>query len=96
MTIQLDTIVARNDTILFSDLDNRMMMMSIDNGEYYSLDAVASRIWTLLVNPLSVADMCVTLVAEYEVSLEMCQQDILAFMNEMSMLEIVKVLNQRQ
>ena len=38
MGIKLSTIITRDESILFSELDDKIVMMSIDNGEYYALD----------------------------------------------------------
>ncbi len=91
MAIQLETIVARNDSIMFSYLDNKLLMMSIDKGEYYSLDAIGANIWTMLEKPASVAELCDMFVTEFDVGLETCRQDVLAFMYEMYALEVITI-----
>ena len=96
MTVQLDSPVARNDSILFSELDDKLLMMSIDNGEYYSLDAIGAHIWTLLAEPISVAALCEALVNEFDVAPETCREDVLAFMNELFALEVITILNDRR
>ena len=47
-SIDLEATVARNDDIIFSDMGEETVMMSIDKGEYYGLDPVGRRIWELL------------------------------------------------
>ncbi len=92
MKLQTESTVARNDAILFSDLDDSLVMMSIDNGEYYSINAIGKRIWTLLEKPLPVADLCETLLNEFEVDSLTCQQDVLVFINEMHALKVIKAI----
>lgn len=89
MMIQLGTSIARNESILFSDLDDELLMMSIDNGEYYSVDAIGARIWSLLEEPTPVATLCNMLTNEFEVALATCQEDVLSFLNEMADLDVI-------
>ena len=91
MTIQLGTSIARNDSILFTDLDDELLMMSIDNGEYYSVDSIGAHIWSLLEKPIPVASLCKTLTNVFEVDLATCQEDVLPFLNEMATLDVITV-----
>lgn len=93
MTIQLETTITRNAAILFSDLDDELLMMSIDSGEYYSVDTIGARVWSLLEKPTAVTTLCQTLMREFDVDLTTCQQDLLAFLHEMSTLDVITVSN---
>ena len=53
-TLNLNSIVARSEGLVTSNLDGEVVMMSIDNGKYYGLDAIASQIWELLETPCSI------------------------------------------
>lgn len=96
MTIQLGTSIARNDSILFSDLDDELLMMSIDNGEYYSVDSIGAHIWSLLEQPTPVATLCKMLTNEFEVDLATCQEDVLPFLNQMATLDVITVFKERE
>ncbi|NMB71392.1 MAG: lasso peptide biosynthesis PqqD family chaperone [Bacteroidales bacterium] len=81
MTIQEKTFYRRNPDLIFSDMDGETVMMSIQNGEYYGLDEVGSRIWQLLENPESAETLTQKLIEEYEVSQETCLSDVMEFLN---------------
>ncbi|MGB9746313.1 MAG: lasso peptide biosynthesis PqqD family chaperone [Bacteroidales bacterium] len=81
MTIQENTFYRRNPDLIFSDMDGETVMMSIQNGEYYGLDEVGSRIWQLLENPESAKTLTQKLIEEYEVSQETCLSDVMEFLN---------------
>ena len=68
MTITLDSMMQRSPAMIFTDLEDIVVMMDADEGKYYELDAIGARIWTLLERPRSVAEMCEVLVEEYDVT----------------------------
>jgi len=83
MNITLDTIVKRNPEMISSDMDGETVMMSMENGEYYGLDPVGSRIWSILENEMKVEDIIMQLLDEFEVEKERCEKETLDFLNEL-------------
>ena len=45
--ISSETVVQRSDNVLFSELDTEIVMMDIQQGNYYGLEEPATRIWEL-------------------------------------------------
>ena len=82
-TIQLDTTITQVKDLLSADLDDEIVMMNIERGAYYGLDAIGSHVWTLIENPISVSDLCDNLLLEFDVEPETCHQDVLIFLNRM-------------
>ena len=58
VTVALTSQVSRNEAIVFTDLDDTIVMMDVDEGQYYELDPVGARIWGLLETGRSAADLC--------------------------------------
>jgi hypothetical protein len=83
MKLKSTDILRRNTAMLSSSMDNEMVMMSIDQGEYYGLNSIGARIWDLLENPLNISDLVKLLTQEFEVSEEDCLNDILPFLESM-------------
>ena len=81
-TIDLQTMVVRNEDIIFSDMDDETVMMSMEKGEYYGINPIGRRIWELVETPMTAAGICKALYEEYNVSPELCHKDVLAFLNE--------------
>ena len=73
------SVLARNENIVFTDLDDTIVMMDVDEGQYYELDPVASRIWTLIDEQQTIQSICGALMEEYDVSAETCVQETLEF-----------------
>ena len=83
--------VSRNEAIVFTDLDDTIVMMDVDEGQYYELDPVGARIWTLLETGRSAADLCDVLAGEFEIDPDTCRRDTLQFLKEASAMRIVHV-----
>ena len=93
-TIDLQTTVVRNDDIIFSDMDDETVMMSMEKGEYYGVNPVGRRIWELLETPMTADGICKAIHEEYNVSPGQCHKDVLAFLTRMSEKDIIKVMDE--
>jgi hypothetical protein len=81
----------RNPEMVFSEMDGEIVMMSIENSEYYGLDPVASRIWELLEQPATIEQLVEKLQDEYEVDYETCLKDVIAFADELLEKKILSI-----
>lgn len=75
--------VVRNPDPISADLDGEVVILSVDNGQYYNMNEVGSRIWTMVERPITVAALIDLLVGEFEVERETCQEEVLAFLREL-------------
>ena len=91
VAVALDSRVSRNEAIVFTDLDDTIVMMDVDEGQYYELDPVGAHIWNLLETSRSVADLCEVLAAEFDIDPDTCRHDTLQFLGEASTMRIVHV-----
>ena len=91
--IGTETVVAQVEELVSSDLDGETVMMSVQNGKYYGMDKIGSRIWALIEEPRSVSNVCDTILGEFDVSRERCEQDVLAFLNKLAEDNLVKVID---
>lgn len=79
VTIDEDTVIERNPSMLTSQIDGEVVMMDIESGQYLGLDKVASRIWELLVKPQRFDELCQMLLDEFDVDAETCAHDLRHF-----------------
>ena len=91
--IGLETVVVRSEELVSSDLDGETVLMSVQNGKYYGMDAIGSRIWVLIAQPILVSELCDTLLEEFDVVREQCEQDVLAFLNQLAKDNLAKVID---
>jgi hypothetical protein len=66
-------------------------MLGESPDEFFQLDAVGKSIWEMLAKPLPVSTLCETLAQEFEVDLETCRRDVLAFLEQLREKDLIKV-----
>lgn len=91
MAISLTTVVERNEAVAFAEIDDVVVMLDVDEGRYYELDEFGARIWAAIESGASVAAICDTLQAEYEVATEVCHRDVLNFVAEAERLGVIRI-----
>jgi hypothetical protein len=84
---------SRNDQIIDGELDDNQVMMHLDKGKYFGLDPVAKRIWQLIKEPKNINEITTTLLKEFEVSTEQCNQDVKEFLEKAIHADIIKKSN---
>ncbi len=75
--LNASTVVTRTSGLIESTIDNEIVALNIETGTCYGLNAVGSRIWTLLANPIRISEICATLVDEYQVEAATCEGEVL-------------------
>ena len=73
----------RHPDMVFSHIDDEVVMMSIETGEYYGLNPVASIIWELLEKPNTFNQLIELLMNEFEIDESTCQKDVTLFLNQL-------------
>ena len=91
--IALTTTVARSNELLGAKAGDEIVMLGLEQGEYFGLDPIGSRIWELLEQPMTVAELCQQLVELYAADTEECQQDTLDFLQELYGAKIIKIVD---
>ena len=86
-----ESILMRKQDQLFSEIDGEVVMLSIENSEYYGMDKIGSRIWQLLEKPVTLKQLIGTLVDEYEVTEEQCTKDTLSFLEQLIEKDLVEI-----
>lgn len=73
------------------DLDDEKVILNLDSGVYFGLDAIGAHIWHLIQEPKSVAEIQNLLLAEYDVNRETCRRDLLALLRDMAAQKLIEV-----
>lgn len=81
--IDYQSIIQRSNKIVSSNVDEETVMMSIENGEYFGLNSVGSRMWELIENPIKVDTLIELLLDEFDVSREQCEAETMEFLNHL-------------
>ena len=79
----------RNSKTISGRLHDELVMMDLDQGKYFSLNPVATRIWDLLEKPQAADELCIVLIDEYDVEPEQCLVEVEEHLAEMVRLGLV-------
>lgn len=69
-------IASRSVDALFTEVGGEVVLVSIPNGRYYALDAIASEIWRRLEHPSEVSSLCNILITQYNGDPKEIQTDL--------------------
>ncbi|MDQ7823727.1 MAG: PqqD family protein [Candidatus Eremiobacteraeota bacterium] len=75
--------VARNEEIAWSELDDEVVLLDIDQGSYFSLNAVAADLWKLLDGSRTVASLVGEVLTLYDVEESQARQDVIRVVGDM-------------
>lgn len=82
-TLSLQSIVVAAAEQVSCRLGEESAIFNLKNSVYYGLDTVGARVWTLLQEPRTIGELRDTLLGEYEVEAERCEQDLLGLLEKM-------------
>ncbi len=80
MELKDNDILSRNAAMMFSEMDGEVVMMSVENSEYYGLNQIGSHIWKCLESPLALNDLFAKLTDEFDIDIEKCKEDTMPFL----------------
>lgn len=81
----------RNSRTISGRLHDEMVMMDIEQGKYFSLNNIATRVWDLLEKPMTLDELCGHLADEYEVEMLRCRAEVGELLKEMEKLGLVEI-----
>lgn len=82
--ITADTRVVASDALVSCDLAGEAVILSLRTELYYALDPVGTRVWELVQEPRTVAEVRDALLAEYDVEPARCEADLLALLGDLA------------
>lgn len=73
-----------------ADLDGELVLMSVEAGRYYGLDAIGGEIWSLLERPIRVEALCADLAARYDAEPGIIARDVLNLLDQLLAHDLIK------
>ena len=89
--MSLSDIVTIPSQVMARQVGNESVILDLSSGTYYGLDPVGARIWQLMTEGQTLAQVCETMLAEYEVSREDIERDVLALVQTLADKQLVGV-----
>jgi Coenzyme PQQ synthesis protein D (PqqD). len=95
----IDTKIALDNTVVVSkeqasaDLGDEAAILNLKDGVYQGLDPVGARIWKLIQTPRTVREVRDTLLEEYDVEAERCENDLTALLQELAKNDLIDIVD---
>ena len=81
--ITLSSQPRRNERILHQEAAGTVVLLGLDEGQYYCLDEIGGRVWALCDGEHGVAEIAAVLAGEYEAPRATIQQDVLELLADL-------------
>ena len=73
-------------------MDGELVMMGLDQGEYFGMRGVAASIWEHLEQPRTLDELCGLVSREYDTTSDACRPDVEAFVDDLVTRRLVDAL----
>lgn len=90
-TISTDSVVVAAPQQVSSQLGDETVILQLEDGVYYGLDPVGTRIWALLQEPRVVRDIRDRILDEYEVEPARCECDLITLLDQLAARRLLDV-----
>jgi hypothetical protein len=88
------TVVVTKDQVS-CDLSGEAAILNLKSGVYFGLNTVGASIWKLIQEPRTVKEIRDSILEEYEVGSNRCEQDILEILQELSSRGLIEIVNEK-
>lgn len=90
--ISSTTLLKRKPDMVGANIDGDIVMMGVDQGQYYGITGVGSRVWELLEEPISIDSITEIICSEYDTEKATCHDDMSKFINDLINIDLVEVV----
>jgi hypothetical protein len=93
MSIQISSssVIASVKHQVSCDLAGEVVILNMQDGIYYGLNAVGARIWSLVGEPRSVGEIHATLLEEYDIDPHVCETQLMTLLADLAANGLVEV-----
>ncbi|MEN9222058.1 MAG: PqqD family peptide modification chaperone [Thermostichus sp. BF3_bins_97] len=90
--ITVDSTVVCTGNQISSALEDGAVLLDLESGVYYGLNAVGFQIWNLMKSPIRIGHLLSCLLEDYEVDPQVCEQEVLALAHSLSSEGLIQVV----
>lgn len=91
MPLSPNSEVVRRSQPLEAAIGDTQVLLDVEQGLYFGLNPIASRIWQSLERPVRVGDLCGSLKAEYDGEEARIDGEVLAFLAQLEAQNLIDV-----
>lgn len=72
-----------------TDLSGEKVMVDFESGKYFLIKGVGNDIWEMIQSEITVGEIVDKLLAEYDVTPEVCEKSVIEFLTKLVELEFI-------
>jgi Coenzyme PQQ synthesis protein D (PqqD) len=77
------------------DLSGEAAILNLKSGVYFGLNTVGASIWKLIQEPRTVKEIRDSILKEFDVDPDRCENDILEILQELSTHGLIEIVNEK-
>jgi len=81
--------------VIFRDLGDEVVMLDLKSGVYCGLNEVGAKIWGMLQEPKTMAEIRDALLGEYNVSAEQCEAEVKRLIMQLMEKNLVETVDEK-
>ncbi len=89
-------VLSRHPETIATEIDGEVVLMSLVTGRTFGLDKRGSRIWALIEQPRTVANVVAELLKVYDTTVEKCEADVGIFFGKLAEAQLASVAEPAQ
>lgn len=89
--IPLETTVVASLKQISCELADEAVILNLEDGVYYGLNTVASRVWGLVQEPRTVREIRDSLLSEYDIEESTCTRDLLDLLDRLQQWRLIEL-----
>ncbi|MGH9348000.1 MAG: PqqD family protein [Vicinamibacterales bacterium] len=90
--LSLQSVVVASSHQVSRALGDDAVILDLNSGMYFGLNAVGARVWALLEHPRQVAEIRSVILDEFDVDHATCERDLLALLEELSGKALIEIV----
>ena len=92
MSLTVHSILTREAGLSATEVDGRVVVLSLEAASYFDLNTVASEIWRMLSAPCSVEEILQRLSQHHDVDIEVMTRDVMTFLQSLVAQHLVRIV----
>jgi hypothetical protein len=90
--ITAETVVRQTSGALAAEVAGDLVLMSVEQGQYYGFDDIATEIWRRIEQPIVVRELCASLATAYDGDPVAIERDVLTLLDQLSEQNLVETV----
>jgi hypothetical protein len=92
--LSLKSIVKHSKDIFWQDVIEDVVILSMENAQYFGAETTGAVIWRLLQAPTRIDSICDNLVDQFEIDRASCEAEVLEFVEQLKAAKLIEIVSE--